>query len=108
MAELFGTSKQSISHHIINILKESELNTNSVVKHYLTAALDGKHYDVVFYSLEMILAVGYRMNSIRTTQVRQWAQVYYDSMLYLADVLTYLLQALHPALCYVTTLVLMT
>ena len=108
MAELFGTSKQSISHHIINILKERELNTNSVVKHYLTAASVGKHYDVVFYSLEMILAVGYRMNSIRTTQVRQWAQVYYDSMLYLADVLIYLLQALHPALCYVTPLVLMT
>lgn len=53
MAELFGTSKQSISHHIVNILKESELDIYSVVKHYLTAASDGKQYDVVFYSLEM-------------------------------------------------------
>ena len=53
MAELFGTSKQSISRHIVNILKERELNTNSVVKHYLTAASGGKQYDVVFYSLEM-------------------------------------------------------
>ena len=73
MAELFGTSKRSISHHIINILKENELNTNSVVKHYLTPASDGKQYDVVFYSLEMILAVGYRVRGVRGTQFRQWA-----------------------------------
>ena len=73
MAELFGTSKQSISHHIINILKEKELDTNSVVKHYLTTASDGKQYDVVFYSLEMILAVGYRVRGMRGIQFRQWA-----------------------------------
>ncbi len=73
MAELFGTSKQSISHHIINILKDKELNTDSVVKHYLTTASDGKQYDVVFYSLEMILAVGYRVRGVRGTQFRQWA-----------------------------------
>lgn len=73
MAELFGTSKQSISHHIINILKEKELDTISVVKHYLTTASDGKQYDVVFYSLEMILAVGYRVRGVRGTQFRQWA-----------------------------------
>ena len=73
MAELFGTSKQSISHHIVNILKEKELNTDSVVKHYLTTASDGKQYDVVFYSLEMILAVGYRVRGVRGTQFRQWA-----------------------------------
>lgn len=48
MAELFGTSKQSISHHIINILKEKELDVDSVAKHYLTTASDGKQYDVVF------------------------------------------------------------
>ena len=63
---------------------------------------------IVMYKLEAIIAVGYRVNSSLATQFRQWAQVYYDSMLYLADVLTYLLQALHPALCYVTPLVLMT
>ena len=60
------------------------------------------------YKLDAIIAVGYRVNSIRATQFRQWAQVYYDSMLYLADVLTYLLQALHPVLCYATPLGLMT
>ncbi len=42
MAELFATSKQAVSHHIINILKEKELDVNSVVNHYLTTADDGK------------------------------------------------------------------
>ena len=51
MAELFATSKQVISHHILNILKENELNKISVVKQYLTTAADGKNYNVVFYSL---------------------------------------------------------
>ena len=73
MAELFATSKQTVSHHIINILKEKELNNNSVVKQYLTTAADGKNYNVVFYSLEMIIAVGYRVRGIRGTQFRQWA-----------------------------------
>lgn len=73
MAELFATSKQTISHHILNILKENELNEISVVKQYLTTAADGKNYNVVFYSLEMIIAVGYRVRGIRGTQFRQWA-----------------------------------
>ena len=73
MAELFATSKQLISHHIANILKERELNKISVVKQYLTTAADGKNYNVVFYSLEMIIAVGYRVRGIRGTQFRQWA-----------------------------------
>jgi hypothetical protein len=49
MAELFATSKQLISHHIANILKERELNKISVVKQYLTTAADGKNYNVVWY-----------------------------------------------------------
>lgn len=73
MAELFATSKQTISHHILNILKENELNEISVVKQYLTTAADGKNYNVVFYSLEMIIAVGYRVRGVRGTQFRQWA-----------------------------------
>ena len=73
MAELFATSKQLISHHIANILKDRELNEISVVKQYLTTAADGKNYNVVFYSLEMIIAVGYRVRGIRGTQFRQWA-----------------------------------
>ncbi|MCR4854332.1 MAG: virulence RhuM family protein [Prevotella sp.] len=73
MAELFATSKQSISYHIINILKENELEESSVVKDFLTTAADGKNYNVVFYSLEMIIAVGYRIRGLRGTQFRQWA-----------------------------------
>ena len=73
MAELFATSKQTISHHILNILKEGELSDFSVVKQFLTTAADGKNYNVVFYSLEMIIAVGYRVRGIRGTQFRQWA-----------------------------------
>jgi hypothetical protein len=63
MAELFATSKPNISMHIANILKEKELYKNSVVKEFLTTAADGKNYNVVFYSLEMIIAVGYSMPS---------------------------------------------
>jgi hypothetical protein len=73
MAELFATSKPNISMHIANVLKERELNEVSVVKNYLTTAADGKNYNVVFYSLEMIIAVGYRVRGLRGTQFRQWA-----------------------------------
>ncbi len=73
LAELFATSKQNISVHIGNILKEKELDDNSVVNYYLTTATDGKPYKVKFYSLEMILAIGFRVRSIRGVQFRQWA-----------------------------------
>ena len=73
IAELFGTSVPNISMHIAGILKDNELDKDSVVKNYLTTAADGKQYDVVFYSLEMILAIGYRVRGVRGTQFRQWA-----------------------------------
>ncbi len=73
LAELFSTSKQSISFHIANILKDCELDPHSVVKEYLTTAKDGKTYKVLFYSLEMIMAIGFRIRSIRGVQFRQWA-----------------------------------
>jgi hypothetical protein len=73
IAELFGTSKQNVSLHIINILKDRELDKSSVVKDYLTTASDDKNYNVTFYSLEMILAIGFRVRGNRGTQFRQWA-----------------------------------
>ena len=73
IAELFATTKQNISLHIQNILEEKELEQNSVVKEYLTTANDGKNYSVAHYSLEMILAMGFRVRSKRGTQFRQWA-----------------------------------
>jgi hypothetical protein len=73
LAELFDTSIPNISMHISNILNDKELNENSVIKEYLTTAADGKNYNVVFYSLDMILAIGFRVRSRRGTQFRQWA-----------------------------------
>ena len=73
LAELFDTSVPNISMHISNILKEKELDANSVIKDYLTTASDGKDYNVTFYSLEMILAIGFRVRSKRGTQFRIWA-----------------------------------
>ncbi len=73
MAELFATSVQNIGQHIANILNDNELQQNSVIKDYFTTASDGKQYEVTFYSLDMILAVGFRVRSKRGTQFRQWA-----------------------------------
>jgi hypothetical protein len=73
MAELFQSTKQNVSLHVRNILDEGELSAESVVKDYLTTAADGKDYRVKYYNLDMILAVGYRVRSLRGTQFRQWA-----------------------------------
>jgi hypothetical protein len=73
LAELFATSVPNINMHIANILKEGELEQNSVIKNYLTTATDGKKYNVTFYSLDMILAIGFRVRSKRGTQFRIWA-----------------------------------
>jgi len=73
LAELFDTSKQNIGQHISNILKENELHEDSVVKNYFTTASDGKAYNVTFYALDMILAIGFRVRSKRGTQFRMWA-----------------------------------
>lgn len=73
MAELFQTTKQNISLHLQNIFDEKELQQETVVKEYLTTASDGKRYRTLHYSLDAILAVGYRVRSARGTAFRQWA-----------------------------------
>lgn len=73
IAELFGTTKQTISYHMGNIFKEGELAKEAVVKEILTTASDGKNYRVGFYNLDAIIAVGYRVSSKRATKFRQWA-----------------------------------
>ena len=73
MALLFDTSKQNISLHIANVLQEKELDEKSVVKDYLTTASDGKNYNVTYYALPLVIAVGFRVRSIRGTQFRRWA-----------------------------------
>src|SRR6266702_4870241 len=67
MAELYQTTKQNISLHIQNVLDDKELPSEAVVKEYLTTAADGKNYRMLHYSLDMILAVGYRVRSPRGT-----------------------------------------
>ena len=59
--------------HISNVLKDKELEAESVIKDYLTTARDGKQYDVTYYALDMVLAIGFRVRSKRGTQFRIWA-----------------------------------
>lgn len=73
MAELFATTKQNVSLHLRNLVADGELAEDSVVKESMTTAADGKAYVTLWYSLEAILAVGYRVRSIRGVQFRQWA-----------------------------------
>ncbi|MDO8581679.1 MAG: virulence RhuM family protein [bacterium] len=73
IAELFATTKQNVSLHLQNIFKDKELNRDSVVKDFLTTASDSKQYSTKMYSLEVIIAIGYRVNSDRGVLFRQWA-----------------------------------
>ncbi len=73
MAELFECSTDNISLHLKNIFAEKELSTEQVTEEYSVTAADGKKYKTKHYSLEAIIAVGYRVNSKRGTQFRIWA-----------------------------------
>ncbi len=76
MAELFDVTKQNISLHIITIYKEKELEKNPTVKKFLTVQKEGNREvarDVEHYNLDMIISVGYRVNSNKATKFRQWA-----------------------------------
>ena len=73
MAELFNVQKAAISKHLKNLFEDGEVDKNSVVSILETTAADGKKYKVAFYSLDMILAVGFRVRSPRGTQFRRWA-----------------------------------
>lgn len=73
IAELFDKDKSTISRHLRNIFDSGELDENSVVAEIATTASDGKTYKVSFYSLDAVIAVGYRVNSLQATRFRQWA-----------------------------------
>jgi hypothetical protein len=76
MAELFDATKQNISLHVNNVFKEGELEPGSTVKEYLTVQLEGKREvkrKVLYYSLDVIISIGYRVKSKRGTQFRIWA-----------------------------------
>lgn len=73
IGELYNTSKQDISYHLGNIFKDLELEQNSVVKNYLTTASDGKKYKTNYYNLDVVISVGYRVNTDKAIQFRRWA-----------------------------------
>jgi hypothetical protein len=73
IAQLFECSIDNVSLHLKNVFGDGELDRESVIEEYSTTASDGKEYKTKHYSLEAIIAVGYRVNSGRGTQFRQWA-----------------------------------
>lgn len=73
MAQLFGVGIPAISKHLKNIFEEGELVADSVISKMETTAADGKNYATTYYSLDAIIAVGYRVSSLKATRFRQWA-----------------------------------
>ena len=73
MAQLFGVGVPAISKHLKNIFDEGELAADSVISKMETTAADNKIYETSFYSLDAIIAVGYRVSSLKATRFRQWA-----------------------------------
>ena len=73
MAQLFGVGVSAISKHLKNIFDEGELAADSVISKMETTAADNKTYETSFYSLDSIIAVGYRVSSLKATRFRQWA-----------------------------------
>ena len=73
MAQLFGVGVPAISKHLKNIFEEGELQMDAVISKMETTAADNKNYSTTFYSLDAIIAVGYRVNSLKATRFRQWA-----------------------------------
>lgn len=73
ICDVFGKAKSTISEHIKAIFDEGELDKNSVVRNYRTTASDGKNYDTDYYSLDVIIAIGFRVRSSTGTKFRIWA-----------------------------------
>jgi death-on-curing family protein len=73
IAELFKTERSVITKHVNNIFKAKELDKNSVCAFFAHTAKDGKIYQTQYYNLDLILSVGYRVNSVQATKFRQWA-----------------------------------
>jgi hypothetical protein len=73
IAELFNVDRSVVTKHLKNIFSDNELHIDSVCANFAHTAEDGKKYRTNFYSIEAIIAVGYRVNSERGTQFRQWA-----------------------------------
>ncbi len=73
MSELFAVTIPTINEHLKNIFDSNELEENAVIRKFRITASDGKEYNTNFYNLDTIISVGYRVNSKRATEFRQWA-----------------------------------
>lgn len=73
MSELFEVDVRTINEHLRNVFDSGELGEKSVIRNFRITAADGKNYNVMHYNLDAIISVGYRVNSVRATQFRQWA-----------------------------------
>jgi len=73
MSELFGRDRTVIGRHIRNVFGDGELAQDSVCANFAHTAADGKTYQVEHYNLDVIISVGYRVNSAKATRFRQWA-----------------------------------
>ena len=73
LAELYGVSVATINEHIKNIFNYNELDENSVIRNFRITAKDGKEYNTKHYNLQMIIAVGFKVNNEKAGQFRKWA-----------------------------------
>ncbi|MGX3065574.1 virulence RhuM family protein [Ursidibacter arcticus] len=73
IAELFEVNVRTVNEHLKNIFESEELNELSVIRNFRITAADGKNYNTKHYNLDAVISVGYRVNSVRATQFRQWA-----------------------------------
>ena len=73
LVEIYQTSKSNVSEHLKHIFEDGELEKDSVVRDFRTTAADGKSYTTHFYNLDVIIALGYRVQSQVATRFRRWA-----------------------------------
>ena len=73
MCQLFGRERSVITKHVRNVFRDGELVPEAVCAKFAHTALDGKVYQVVFYNLDVVISVGYRVKSIEGVRFRQWA-----------------------------------
>ena len=73
MAVLYDVDVRTINYHIKKILEDGELNESSVIRKYWITASDGKNYETNHYGLQMIIAVGFKVNNERAVRFRKWA-----------------------------------
>ena len=73
MSTLYDVSVPAINQHLKRIFSDNELEEVAVIKHYLTTATDGKNYQIKHYSLQAIIAVGFKIENERAVQFRKWA-----------------------------------